>query len=157
VIKIIRGIITNTYAAAGKLLKISLLGRIKERIAIQQYGLQSRPRDLDQCVAIIDSNSVIVIGTDTIKRIPLEKGDVALVSDINNYVKLLGTGGIEVYSNGKVEIKTGTVTIGATVEALVKKTVLSVIETHVHPASNMVSPQLVALSNTHYTTKLEAE
>jgi phage gp45-like len=157
----IRGKIISTLAEIGKLIRVTFKGRddedVKDRISIQQYGFKSVPRKGDQCLALVDNGFILVVGSEALKEITISEGDTIIYSDKDNYIKILGNGGIEIECNGKIKINSGEVEIGGTATSeLVKKTLLTVLESHVHPP-NAVSPQLVGLSGSHYTTKLKSE
>lgn len=114
--RLIQGSVQSIQSVAGKLMRVTFSGMfdelIEERIVVQQYGLQSSPRTGARVLAIREGEQIIVLGTDDTKyRMQLSDGDVVVYSDLNNYIKLKGAGGMEVKATQSVSFNDGALEI----------------------------------------------
>lgn len=139
VVSMVRGTIINTVAEIGTHLTATFSGRTDEQIddrqVFQNYGLQSRPRDNAEIIALRQGNAIVIIaGDDSRYRMALEKGDVVLYSDTNNYVKMKAGGGIEIYAGNDVIINSGGIKLGgsAGLKKLIHEEIFTAMNAHVH-------------------------
>lgn len=85
-LRMIRVLLTDTVAAAGKLLRFSGSGRAEETISdrevLQPYGFQSRPPAGSEGLVLRQGNWLVLIAADGREtRLGLEEGEVAVVTD----------------------------------------------------------------------------
>jgi phage gp45-like len=116
---LIRGIITKTTAAAGKLLRFDATGRTGETIAdrevFQQYGLQSRPPEGSEALIVRQGNQIFIIASENREvRLSLAEGEVALSTDEGDVIHLKRQHKIEITAGpgGEVNIFATTVRLG---------------------------------------------
>ncbi len=103
--RLIQGAVQAVRAVSKKFMRVDFEGlseeEIEDRMLIQQYGLQSRPREGARLIALQQGEQIIVVGSDDKEyRMSLEDGDVVLYSKMDTFVKLGGSGGIEVSTQG---------------------------------------------------------
>jgi len=101
----IQGSVKTITTAVKKFMRVDFEGLVDEeienRMLLQQYGLQSRPREGARLVAFQQGTQIIVVASDDKEyRMSLEDGDVVLYSNEETFVKLGGSGGIEVSTKG---------------------------------------------------------
>jgi phage gp45-like len=77
------------------------------------HGMSSVPDDDSECVAIqFGHRTVVVAGVDRRIAPALEKGDVAVHTDLNQYVILKAAGGIEIRTSGNVTVFANQIRLG---------------------------------------------
>lgn len=159
---IIRGIIQSAVASASKLMRITASGRAGETItsreAVQQYGLQSRPKSGSECVMLQHGDVILIVASDDRRyRLALNEGDAVLYSGTDNYVRCKGDGGIEVSSSGPVTVQAGDIRLGsetaAEVRALVDARFVDLFNTHVHASTGAPPTPVVAATCTTAAVK----
>ena len=116
-VSMLRGTVKSALARVGQGLSVTFYGRPGEQVDdkkyYQQYGLQSCPRDGSEVIALRQGNRIYIVAGDDVKyRVELDKGDVVLYSDTNNYIKMKKNGGIEVTANNEVVVNALSIKLG---------------------------------------------
>jgi phage gp45-like len=168
-IAFIRGVVTRIVADAGKLMRCDFStwgdGSVTDREVLQQYGIQSRPPEGSEVIALHRGNAIIVVASDNRQyRIALEEGDIVIRNSVaETAVKLMGN---------EIRIEAPTVIVDAnsvkltgesSLKKLLTEDLLSALPLHTHAgvmAGNSVTgtatftPPLSAAL--HATAKTEA-
>ncbi len=169
--KAYRGIVKNAAAEQGKLLRLDLEGAggavLQNKRSFGNYGFQSRPTEDSEVVYLRTGNSIYVIASDNIAiRMELKDGDVVMNSDLKNFIKVKGKGGIEVDSDTEVIVNCNKIKLGSesAVKKLCTEEILSTIAGHLHPIVNgavgvSLDPGMIALplDPKNKTQKVEGE
>lgn len=153
-IRIVRGIISRVIGAVGKLPRVDVRGLPGETIdsveLFSQYGVSSSPRSGAECVSIKINGQYVTIATADRRCVfSLNTGDVALHTGDEEYVKVLGVGGIEIkstktiniVSDSEVNIRGTAINLGsgAGLDALIDTRIVTWLNSHTHPVAGAVA------------------
>lgn len=168
-LEFIRGIISSTVAAAGKLLRIDCSGRysetVSDREAIQQYGLQSRPPAGTECVLLRQGHVLIMVASDGREyRLELLDGEIVVGTASSARVRIQGD--TVLVEADTLRVSASAIELGDTagIKRLITEDILSALPLHTHAGvtvgggitgtATFAPPLSTAL---HATSKTKAE